>query len=213
MKKYIAEGVGTAMLTLIACGIAVGSASLGTTVFPLAVGVGFGTVLMLAIILIGDISGCHINPAVSFGMFMAGKMKASELWKYIVAQIAGAFVGSLFLALFMKGFDNLGANTFAWENWYIAILVEVLLTFIFVAVILKVTEKDDRNNALIIGLTLMLVHLFGIYYTGTSVNPARSLAPGMLQGWDYIQKVWVFLLAPMGGAALAGLFYKHVLKK
>lgn len=207
MKKYIAEGVGTAMLTLIACGIAVTTGNL------LATAIGFGAVLMLAIILIGDVSGCHINPAVSFGLFMAGKMKVSELWKYIVAQIAGAFVGSLLLALFVKGFDALGANTFAWENWYIAILVEVLLTFIFVAVILKVTEKDDRNNALIIGLTLMLVHLFGIAFTGTSVNPARSLAPGMLQGWDYIQKVWVFLLAPMGGAALAGLFYKHVLKK
>ena len=207
MKKYIAEGVGTAMLTLIACGIAVTTGNL------LATAIGFGAVLMLAIILIGDVSGCHIKPAVSFGLFMDGKRKVSELWKYIVAQIAGAFVGSLLLALFVKGFDALGANTFAWENWYIAILVEVLLTFIFVAVILKVTEKDDRNNALIIGLTLMLVHLFGIAFTGTSVNPARSLAPGMLQGWDYIQKVWVFLLAPMGGAALAGLFYKHVLKK
>lgn len=208
MKKYIAEGVGTAMLTLIACGIAVTGLS-----GYLGIAVGFGAVLMLAIYLIGDISGCHINPAVSFGMFMAGKMKASELWKYIVAQVAGAFAGSLLLALFMKGFDALGANTFDWGDWYIAILVEVILTFIFVAVILKVTEKDDKCNALIIGLTLMLVHLFGFYFTGTSVNPARSLAPGMLQGWDYIQKVWVFLLAPMGGAALAGLFYKHVLKK
>ena len=207
MKKYIAEGVGTAMLTLIACGIAVVCSDY------LAIALGFGLVLTMMIFLIGSISGCHINPAVSFGMFMAGKMKASELWKYIVAQIVGAFVGSLCLALFVKGFDTLGANSFAWEDWYIAILVEVLLTFIFVAVILKVTEKDDRNNALIIGLALALVHLFGMAFTGTSVNPARSLAPGMLQGWDYIQKVWVFLLAPMGGAALAGLFYKHVIKE
>ncbi len=207
MKKYIAEGVGTAMLTLIACGIAV------TCNDYLAIALGFGLVLTMMIYLIGSISGCHINPAVSFGMFMAGKMKASELWKYIVAQIAGAFAGSLLLALFVKGFDTLGANTFAWEDWYIAILIEVLLTFIFVAVILKVTEKNDKCNALIIGLALTLVHLFGLTFTGTSVNPARSLAPGMLQGWDYIQKVWVFLLAPMGGAALAGLFYKHVIKE
>ena len=207
MKKYIAEGVGTAMLTLIACGIAV------TVNDYLAVALGFGLVLTAMIYLIGDISGCHINPAVSFGMFLSGKMKFDEFWKYVVAQIAGAFAGSLVLALFMKGFSQLGANSFAWEDWYIAILVEVLLTFIFVTVILKVTEKEDRNNALIIGLTLTLVHIFGIVYTGTSVNPARSLAPGMLQGWDYIQKVWVFLLAPMGGAACAALFYKHVLKK
>ena len=207
MKKYIAEGVGTAALTLIACGIAV------NTSLDLSIAVASGLVLTGMIYLIGDVSGCHINPAVSFGLFLAGKMKLSELWKYIVAQFAGALGGSLILALFMKGFDRLGANNFAWENWYIAILVEVLLTFIFVAVILKVTEKDDKFNGVIIGLTLALVHLFGVYFTGTSVNPARSFAPALLQGWDYIQKVWVFLLAPMGGAALAALFYKYVLKK
>ncbi len=212
MKKYIAEGIGTMMLTLIACGIAT---SFGGDL--LSVAFGFGLVLMIMIYLIGDISGCHINPAVSLAMFFVGKLKLNELWKYVVAQVAGAFAGSLLLALFKKGFDGslLGANTFAWEDWYIAILVEVILTFIFVLVILKVTENSENKhlNAVIIGLTLALVHLFGIQFTGTSVNPARSLAPGMLAGWDYIQKVWVFLIFPSVGAFLAALTYKHVLKK
>lgn len=210
MKKYIAEGFGTMMLTLVACGVA--AVSRGDLV---ATSLAFGLVLMTMIYTIGDISGCHINPAVSFGMFMAGKMKITELWKYVVAQIAGAFAGSLVLALFMKGFDNLGANGFLWEDWYIAILIEVFLTFLFVTVILKVTENNENKNiqGIIIGLTLTLVHLLGIRFTGTSVNPARSLAPGLFGGWDTIQQVWVFLLAPIGGATLAALFYKGVLKK
>lgn len=210
MKKYIAEGFGTMMLTLIACGVAVIS---GGSLVPTSLA--FGLVLMAMIYVIGDISGCHINPAVSFGMFVAGKMKFNELWKYVVAQIAGAFAGSLLLAIFFKGFDSLGANGFLWENWYIALLVEVVLTFLFVTVILKVTEGKDTQhmNGLIIGLTLALVHLFGIQFTGTSVNPARSLAPAIFGGWDTISQVWLFILAPLGGAALAALFYKYVLKK
>lgn len=210
MKKYIAEGFGTAMLTLIACGVAVVSG--GDLV---ATSLAFGLVLMTMIYVIGDISGCHINPAVSVAMFLAGKMKLNELWKYVVAQIAGAFAGSLILAIFTKGFDSLGANGFLWENWYIAILVEIILTFIFISVIFKVTENNENKqmNGIIIGLTLTLVHLFGIRFTGTSVNPARSLAPGMFGGWDTIQQVWVFLLAPLVGAALAALFYKYVLKE
>ena len=210
MKKYIAEGFGTMMLTLIACGVAVAS---GANL--VATSLAFGLVLMMMIYVIGDISGCHINPAVSFGMFLTGKMKFDEFWKYVVAQIAGAFAGSVLLAIFVKRFDVLGANGFAWENWYIAILVEIVLTFIFLTVIFKVTEKSENKNmnGIIIGLALTLVHLFGINFTGTSVNPARSLAPAIFGGWDTISQVWVFILAPLVGAALAALFYKYVLKE
>ncbi len=210
MKKLIAEGFGTAMLTLIACGVAVVSG--GDLV---ATSLAFGLVLMMMIYVIGDISGCHINPAVSFGLFMAGKMKAKDFGLYVAAQFIGALVGSLILALFVKGFDTLGANGFLWENWYIALFVELILTFIFVTIILKVTENNENKNiqGIIIGLALVLVHLFGIRFTGTSVNPARSFAPALFGGWDTIQQVWLFLLAPMGGGCLAGLFYKYVLKK
>lgn len=210
MKKYIAEGFGTAMLTLIACGVAVVSG--GSLV---ATSLAFGLVLMTMIYVIGDISGCHINPAVSLGVFMAGKMKAKDFGLYIAAQFIGALVGSLVLALFVKGFDTLGANAFPWEDWYIALFVELILTFLFVTIILKVTESKENKNVqgIIIGLALTLVHLFGIGFTGTSVNPARSFAPALFGGWDTIQQVWLFLLAPMGGAALAALFYKYVLKK
>jgi aquaporin Z len=210
LKKYIAEGFGTAMLTLIACGVAVVSG--GSLV---ATSLAFGLVLMTMIYVIGDISGCHINPAVSLGVFMAGKMKAKDFGLYIAAQFIGALVGSLVLALFVKGFDTLGANAFLWEDWYIALFVELILTFLFVTIILKVTESKENKNVqgIIIGLALTLVHLFGIGFTGTSVNPARSFAPALFGGWDTIQQVWLFLLAPMGGAALAALFYKYVLKK
>lgn len=210
MKKYIAEGFGTMMLTLVACGVAVAShADL------VATSLAFGLVLMAMVYVIGDISECHINPAVSFGMFLAGKMKLKELWKYVVAQIAGAFAGSLLLGIFLERFDVLGANVFPWEKWYIAILVEIVLTFIFITVILKVTEKSENKqiSGIIIGLTLALVHLLGINFTGTSVNPARSLAPAVFGGWDTISQVWVFILAPLIGAALAALFYKFVLKE
>lgn len=210
MKKLIAEGFGTMMLTLVACGVAVLTRSA-----VVETSLAFGLVLMTMIYVIGDISGCHINPAVSLGMFMAGKMKAKQFGLYVAAQFIGALAGSIVLAIFVKGFDTLGANGFAWENWYIAILAEVFLTFLFVTIILKVTDNNETKNihGIIIGLALTLVHLMGMKLTGTSVNPARSFAPALFGGWETIQRVWVFLLAPMGGAALAALFYKAVLKK
>lgn len=212
VRKCIAEFFGTMLLTFIACGVAVTTSSLIATAFA------FGLVLMAMIYTIGDISGCHINPAVSFGLFMAGKMKVSDLWKYIVAQVAGAFFGSLLLGICLTNFDSLGANLCGDTNCFIALLVELILTFIFVTVILAVTGKknsDGHANGIIIGLTLTLVHLFGIYFTGTSVNPARSIGPALLQ-WSEpipILQVWIFIIGPMAGACLAGLFYKFVLEE
>ena len=208
MKKYIAEGFGTAMLTLVACGVAVTTGNL------LATALAFGLVIIAMAYVIGDISGCHINPAVSLGMLIAGKMKAKDFGLYVAAQFIGALVGSLVLALFMKGFDSLGANGFVWEDWYIAFFVELFLTFLFVSVVLKVTDNKENShiNGFVIGLTLTLVHLLGISFTGTSVNPARSFAPALFD-LETFKQVWLFLLAPMGGAALAALFYKYVLKK
>ena len=201
MRKYIAEGVGTMFLTLLACGVAV---TTGANV--IATALAFGLVIVAAAYSIGNVSGCHINPAVSISLTVAGKMKVSECIKYIIAQIIGAFVGSLLLAACLKSFDALGANGYADGEMWIALLVEVILTFVFTTTILGVTDKKDNGHAtgIVIGLTLVLVHLFGIPFTGSSVNPARSLAPAVLQGVDTLKQVWVFIVAPTVGAVLAG---------
>lgn len=214
MKKYIAEAVGTMVLTLVACGVAaITGGSLAVT------SLAFGLVIIAMAYSIGNVSGCHINPAVSFGLFIAGKMKFAEFWKYVVAQVIGAFAGTGLLALLLGSNETLGANGFGGlgqlaTNCGIAILVEVILTFIFVTAILGVTDKKENSSVagIVIGLTLTLVHLLGIPFTGTSVNPARSLAPAVIQGGDALCQVWVFILAPLVGALLAGLFFKYVLK-
>ena len=215
MKKYIAEGVGTMMLTLVACGVAVIVGNVLTSALA------FGLVIVATAYSIGNVSGCHINPAVSISMTVAGKMKVEECIGYIISQVIGALFGSLLLALCLGSFEKLGANSYgsmlgttevtAW----IALLVEVILTFIFTTTILGVTDKKENGHVtgIVIGLTLVLVHLFGIPFTGTSVNPARSLAPAIFQGKEALSQVWVFLVAPSIGAVLAGLFYKFVLKE
>ena len=209
MKKYIAEFIGTLTLVLFGTGIAVvtGGNIISTSL-------AFGLVIVAMAYSIGNVSGCHINPAVSFGMFIAGKMSLNELWKYVVAQVLGAILGSVLLGVCLEDFGMLGANGYADGKVWIALLVEVILTFIFVSTILSVTEKKENGHVagIIIGLTLTLVHLFGIGFTGTSVNPARSLAPAIFQGGDALAQVWVFILAPLVGGLLAGLFYKYVLK-
>ena len=211
MKKYIAEGVGTMLLTLVACGIAVTSG-----VDLVATALAFGLVIVAAAYSIGNVSGCHINPAVSISLLVAGKMTFKECIRYIIAQVIGAFVGSLILALLLGGFGSLGANGLVGDTTiWVALVVEVILTFIFTTTILGVTDKKENGHTtgIVIGLTLTLVHLFGLPFTGTSVNPARSLAPAVLQGGDALCNVWIFILAPIVGAILAGLFYKFVLKE
>ena len=210
MRKYIAEGVGTMLLTLVACGIAVTSG-----VNLVATSLAFGLVIVAAAYSIGNVSGCHINPAVSIALLIAGKMKVKECIFYVISQIIGAFVGSLLLGLILGNFSALGANGLVGNTTiWIALLVEVILTFIFTATILGVTDKKENGHVtgIVIGLTLVLVHLFGLPFTGTSVNPARSLAPAVLQGGSALANVWIFIVAPVVGAILAGLFYKFVLK-
>ena len=215
MKKYICEGVGTMLLTLLACGVA---CILGCNTVAGVIGTSFafGLVIVCAAYSIGNVSGCHINPAVSIAFTVAGKMEVKECVKYIISQVIGAFAGSLLLAACLKGFDSLGANGYDGTNvtLWIALLVEVLLTFFFTTTILGVTDKKENGHAtgIVIGLTLVLVHLFGIPFTGTSVNPARSLARAVLQGGDALKQVWVFIVAPSVGAIMAGLFYKFVLQ-
>lgn len=209
VRKLIVEFFGTMMLTLIACGVAATTGNFVATAFA------FGLVVIAMAYTIGDISGCHINPAISFGMFIAGKMRLKDMWKYIIAQVAGAIFGSLLLAICLTSFKNLGANLVATDtNIFIGLLIEIILTFIFVTVVLTVTDKSENKNVagIVIGLTLILVHLFGIRFTGTSVNPARSIGPALFELGDTFIQLWVFILGPMIGALLAGLFYKYILK-
>lgn len=220
MKKYISEFVGTLFLTFLACGVAV-IVGCTTAAGIVATALAFGLVIVASVYSIGNVSGCHINPAVSIGMYVAGKMEFKECIKYIVSQILGAFAGSALLGLCLGSFENLGANSYGGVlpngmevTMFIAILVEIILTFIFITTILGVTDKKENGHVtgIVIGLTLTLVHLFGIPVTGTSVNPARSLAPAILQGGTVLPQVWVFIVAPIIGGVLAGLFYKFVLK-
>ena len=212
MKKLVCEFVGTLVLVLIACGVAV-----ATDVHYLGTALAFGLVIVAMAYSIGNVSGCHINPAVSLSMAMTGRMSWREFCQYVIAQILGAIAGAALLGVILRSFGALGANTYngTTVTVWIALLVEVILTFIFVLTILGVTDKKENGHAtgIVIGLTLTLVHLFGIPFTGTSVNPARSIGPALLQGGTALSQLWVFIVAPLVGAALASLFYKYVLKK
>jgi aquaporin Z len=149
-------------------------------------------------------------------MVMTGRMTWKEFFEYVIAQILGAIAGAAILGVILRSYGALGANSYGGSvTVWIALLVEVILTFVFVTTILGVTDKKENGHAtgIIIGLTLVLVHLFGIPFTGTSVNPARSIGPALLQGGTALSQLWVFILAPLVGAALAALFYKYVLKK
>ena len=213
MKKYIAEFVGTMILVLVACGVAVIT---GANI--IATSLAFGLVIVAMAYSIGNVSGCHINPAVSLAMLVTGKMNLKDFIGYIVFQVLGAIAGAAVLGLLLDNFSALGANGFGAYGQLatssgIAIIIEIILTFIFVTTILGVTSKKENGqvSGIVIGLTLTLVHLLGIPFTGTSVNPARSFGPALLQGGEALSQVWVFVLAPLVGALLAGLFYKLIL--
>lgn len=215
MKKYICEFIGTFVLTLVGCGVAVVT---GANV--VATSLAFGLTIVAMAYSIGNVSGCHINPAVSLSMLITKKMTLKEFAFYVVAQILGAIAAAAVLGVLLSSFKALGANTYGAEgqlatNVWITLLVECILTFIFITAILGVTSKKENNAVagLVIGLTLTLVHLLGISFTGTSVNPARSLGPALLMCGTALKQVWVFVVAPLVGAALASLFYKSVLKE
>ena len=219
MRKYIAEFIGTCTLVLFGCGIAVVSG--GDLV---ATALAFGLAIVASAYVIGDISGCHVNPAVSLAMYLTKKMKLKEFGFYALAQVLGAFAGTgiLFLILKNSGLStaSLGANGYgmasaASTTLFGAIVTEIVLTFIFIYTILGVTSDKSKANiaGIVIGLTLTFVHLLGIRLTGTSVNPARSLAPAIIQGGIALKQVWVFIVAPFVGAALAALVFKHLNKE
>jgi len=173
----------------------------------------FGLVIVAMAYSIGNISGCHINPAVTLGAFLTKQMSLKDCLCYMVSQFCGGIVGAGCLSLVLgDAAGSLGTNGLYNNNIFISLLVEVLLTFVFVYVILWVTSKKEYDSVagLIIGLTLTLVHIFGIHFTGTSVNPARSFGPALFVGGDAFLHVWIFIVGPLLGGALAAICHKPI---
>ena len=222
-KKLIAEAIGTATLVILGCGTAmlVGCDAANGGGYILTA-LAFGLTIVAMAYSIGNISGCHINPAVSLGVLMSGGMSVGEFVGYVIAQCVGAICGSAVLAAIfgMGGVTDMtggfGANGLAGVggNAFAGLIVEIVLTFIFVIAILGVTSKNAGHGSfggLVIGLTLVVVHILGIGLTGTSVNPARSFGPALFAAFKGnaapLGCLWVFIVGPMIGAALAALVY------
>ncbi len=226
MKKYIAEFIGTLVLVLFGCGTAVVTGGLtgGTgagTLGVVAIALAFGLAIVATAYVIGQVSGCHVNPAVSIAMLVAGKLPVMDFIGYIVAQVLGAIAGAGILrgivgmsagldianGLGQNGFGDASAVGLSMGG---ALIVEIILTFVFVFAILGVTssEKFSGVAGIVIGLTLTFVHILGIPLTGTSVNPARSLGPAIFAGGTALSQVWVFIVAPLVGGILAALVFK-----
>ena len=217
IKKYIAEFIGTFVLVLFACGTAaaVGCSTTDPNVAYLLTALEFGLVIVAMAYSIGNVSGCHINPAVSIAMLVSVKMSVKDFVGYVVAQCLGAIAGAALLGYFL-GFDcGFGANGLYGGDVLKSLAIEVVLTFVFVLAILGVTSKIENGKVagIVIGLTLTLVHIFGIHFTGTSVNPARSLGPAIFAGGEALSNVWVFIVAPLVGGVLAALVYKAIAPK
>jgi aquaporin Z len=230
MKKLFAEFIGTFCLVLFGCGAAVvsGVSSAGPNgIGLLGISFAFGLAVVVMAYAIGPISGCHINPAITVSMLVAGKIKAVDAIGYIIAQFAGATAAAAVLYLIQKGMPDfvfgeyaLGSN--GWGAGYggaysatSAFITETVLTFLFLFVIFATTSKLGNSNmaGLAIGLTLVLIHLVAIPITGTSVNPARSFGPAVFAGGEALKQLWLFIAAPLAGGILAAVTWKWVFGK
>lgn len=224
MKKYVAEFIGTAVLVVMGCGTAmlVGCDAVSGGGYILTA-LAFGLSIVAMAYSVGNISGCHINPAVSLGVLISGGMDVRDFVGYVIAQCLGAFAGSgLLAAIWSTGkvtdmTGGFGSNGLGGVNGSVAagLLVEIVLTFIFLMAILGVTSKKANHGSfggLVIGLTLTFVHILGIGLTGTSVNPARSIGPAIVAAIsgnsDPVSCLWVFIVGPLVGAAIAAFTYK-----
>jgi aquaporin Z len=229
LSKFTAEFIGTLVLVLMGCGSAVIAGANGTTgVGLLGISFAFGLSVVAMAYAIGHISGCHINPAITIGMVVAGRMKTGEAIYYIVAQILGGIAGAFILlqiasgkpeyslaanGLGQNGFDALSPQHY---SLHAGLIAEIVLTFIFLLVIFGSTSTKNINGGfagLAIGLSLVLIHIVGIPVTGVSVNPARSIGPALLVGGAALSQVWMFIIAPIIGAVLSAVVWKFVLEK
>ncbi len=224
MKKYWAELIGTLFLVLIGCGSAVIAGKyIGFTGISFA----FGLTVLAMVYAIGNISGCHINPAITVAMLVAGKIKGRDAVFYIIAQCIGAIIGAgILLAIAIGNLDYSLATNGLGQNGYgdhspggyslvACLIAEIVLTALFLFVIFGSTHKDAPKGfaGLSIGLALVLIHLVGIPITGTSVNPARSLGPAVFVGGDALVQLWLFIVAPIIGGIIAALIWKYVFER
>lgn len=220
MKKYLAEMVGTFVLTFLGCGAAVSLNCGVDTASVVGTAMAFGLSVIAMAYTIGGISGCHINPAITLGVFLSGRMNAKDCGMYMLFQTIGAIIAAGLLALLVSTDPSLaegtttGANACASDNVLNGLVAELFLTFVFVLVVLGATSKTNgaTNNfaGLAIGLALILIHLVGIKYTGTSVNPARSIGPALFEGGKALEQLWVFIVGPFLGAVLAAGCWKII---
>ena len=216
MKKYLAEMVGTMVLVLMGCGTAVSLSCGVDAASVVGTALAFGLAVVAMAYTIGGISGCHINPAITLGVWLSKRMSGKDAAMYMLFQVIGAFIGAgILMALAPE--SGLGANAVQ-QGITVggAVLAEVVFTFVFVLVVLGTTdaEKGAGNLAgLAIGLSLVLVHLVCIHYTGTSVNPARSIAPAVFEGGKALSQLWVFIVGPFIGATLSAIVWKIIGKE
>lgn len=213
LKKYLSEFLGTFVLVLFACGVAAvtgcsGEANAAYVLTALA----FGGVIVAMAYSIGHISGCHINPAVSIAVWLNKGMNTKDFIGYVVSQFLGAIAGAAVLLAMIGTDKGLGANGLFEASVLKSLVIEIILTFVFVLAVLGATSKPENGKVagLVIGGSLTLVHLRGIYFTGTSVNPARSFGPALLLGGDALAQVWVFIVAPLAGGVLAALAWRFL---
>ena len=219
MKKYLAEMFGTMVLVLMGCGVAVSlSCNYAEPATVIGTAMAFGLSVVAMAYTIGGLSGCHINPAITLGVFLSGKMSGKDAVGYMVAQIVGAFIGSTLLYLLTQnaGLIGTGANDLQDAGVTVVggLLAEIIFTCVFVLVVLGATSRTNgaTNNfaGLAIGLSLILIHLACIRYTGTSVNPARSIAPAFYAGGSALQHLWIFIVGPFIGACCAAGIWKVI---
>ncbi len=217
-KKLLAEAIGTMVLVLMGCGSAVFNGGAGSVAAVLTIAFAFGLSVVAMAYTVGQVSGCHINPAITLGVWLSGRMSGKEAAGYMAAQVVGAFVGSAILLSISSatGHAGYGANSYADGMMIPAFIAEVVFTFIFVLTVLGTTAKENptpKFAGLIIGLTLVLVHIVCIPITGTSVNPARSISPAIFEGGKALSQLWLFIVAPFIGAALSAVVWKCLEEK
>jgi aquaporin Z len=224
MKKLLAEFIGTATLVFFGCGAAVLA---GDNVGQLGISFAFGLAIVAMAYGIGPISGCHVNPAVSFGAWLSGRMSVNEMLMYWIAQFLGALAGAAILYSIASGRPDFAMTEYALgsNGWGVsgtgepygggfsmtaALIFEIVATFLFVVVILGATQAKAPAQfaGLAIGLTLAVIHIVGIQVTGVSVNPARSFGPAVFAQGAALQQLWLFIVAPLAGAAIAGLLFR-----
>lgn len=220
MKKYLAELVGTFTLTFLGCGAAVALGCGSDTAAVVGTALAFGLSVVAMAYTIGGISGCHINPAITLGCFLTGRMTLKDCGMYMLFQVIGAILAAALLSVIVSTAEpsavittKTGANACAFGVTN-GLIVEIVLTALFVLVVLGATSKTNgaTNNfaGLAIGLSLVLIHLVGIHFTGTSVNPARSIGPALFEGGEALSQLWVFIVGPLAGGAIAAGIWKVI---